>query len=167
MRMTTKGSIIIAMLFLLMLVWNYTIAEELVVEKKPQIWGVATLFSHHYQEPGKRPKPYNEHNYGVGFEYELGKESRLVGGEFRNSFKDTSAYLGYAWMPIHMGQHVHLGMVPLLVTGYKKHPIMPVVLPSIAVEDKNLGFNIGIVPPTSGKGKWYSVIGVQVKWRFQ
>ena len=142
-------------------------AEELVVEKKPQIWGVATLFSHHYQVPGKRPKPYNEHNYGVGFEYELSKESRLVGGEFRNSFKDTSTYLGYAWMPIHMGQHVHLGLVPLLVTGYKKHPIMPVVLPSIAVEDKNLGFNIGIVPPTNGKGKWYSVIGVQVKWRFQ
>jgi hypothetical protein len=145
-------------------------AEELVVEKKPQIWGVATLFSRHYpQEDSKgRAKHYNEHNYGVGFEYQLGKETRLVGGEYRNSFKDTSVYLGYAWVPVHVGRHIHIGLVPTAVTGYEKHPILLTVLPTIAVEDKNLGFNVGMVPCVKGgKCSVYKVIGVQVKWKFQ
>jgi hypothetical protein len=168
--MRNRTDIVAGMLLMLFWVVLMGSCEARAEETKPQIWGTATLFSHHYPytDAKGRKRQYNERNYGLGFEYPLGKETRLVGGEYRNSFRDTSMYLGVAWMPVHFGQHVHIGLTPAIVTGYTKHQYMPTVMPALAVEDKNLGFNVGVVPCISSERcKIYKVIGFQVKWRFQ
>lgn len=68
---------------------------------------------------------YNEHNRGVGIEYQS-----YVAGYYKNSTHQDTFYAGYVWRPIDFG-YVKAGILAGVVTGYQ--------VPLIAVPTINIG----------------------------
>lgn len=123
------------------------------------LWLSATVKSYH----GNRDRGYNENNFGLGFETTIGKDLRAVGGFYENSYYHTTLYAGAAWLPLHAGP-VHGGLLIAGATGYENWPVRPVVLPTIAVEGKTFGANVGIMPSLN---RGIGVIGLQLKVRIK
>ena len=122
-------------------------------------WLVGTVASYHLD----RSVDHCERNYGLGLEQGVWNNTRLVGGVYNNSYCRQSEYIGLVWAPIHYGK-VHLGFLAGGVTGYNS-AIDPVVMPTIAVEGRHLGMNLGIMPALDSK--IITVVGLQLKWRFR
>lgn len=154
--MTKKGLITIAVLLLFAIGWNYAVAEEVKTENK--WWLTATVRSYHFE----RGKDYNESNYGLGFEHDVLKNTRIIGGFYENSYKHTSNYFGVGWMPVHITPNLHFGVALGIVDGYKQHPFGGFVMPSLSYERKGWGVNLGVVPSEHAA---FTVIGLQLKMR--
>jgi hypothetical protein len=89
---------------------------------------------------------YNERNWGVGLEYGVGEDTRLVTGVYRNSYFRDTAYVGAAYTPFGAG--------PVL-TGYEDQMgsrVAPAVLPVVTFESGNVGFNLIVAPQIGDRG---------------
>ena len=120
-------------------------------------WLVASLGSHHFSS-----NHYNQHNYGVGFEYPT-SVARLaaIGGFYDNSFEQTSVYAGLAWTPLGIWR-AHLGFLGGAVTNYS-HPVLPLVLPTVQFEVGRVGLDVTYAPKVKDGA---SVLGFQAKIKF-
>jgi hypothetical protein len=97
---------------------------------------------------------YNERNWGVGLEYGVGEDTRLVTGVYRNSYFRDTAYVGAAYTPFGAGP-VRLGAVVGVVTGYEDQMgsrVAPAVLPVVTFESGNVGFNLIVAPQIGDRG---------------
>lgn len=123
-------------------------------------WASATLASYHTN----RHAEHNERNWGLGVERNWTGSWRAVGGAYDNSYSRLSIYGGGLYLRPFAGP-VKLGGLVGISTGYDRvvGPFAPVAMPIIAIEGKQFGVNIGIMPSLKhGIG----VIGLQVKTRF-
>lgn len=73
----------------------------------------------------------NQINPGVGLEFDASRTWAFALGEYRNSYRRTSAYVLAEWTPLHVGQadrwHVDAGLVGGVLTGYtvSENPARP------------------------------------------
>ena len=124
-------------------------------------WLVTTVHSYHYdRSPSNRRC---ESNWGVGAEHHVSNDWSLHGGMYRNSYCRGSAYLGTGWFPVHRGT-VHFGITAGIVNGYRQEPFGGYLIPTVSIQDKRWGVNIGIVPSLDSA---FTVIGVQLKYRIR
>lgn len=134
---------------------------------KADTWLVATVTSYHSDDETGRTSTgkHNNQNYGLGFEHDVDwiKDSRFVGGFYKNSFYKESVYAGVTYMPWTIGP-AKIGAMFGLVTGYDNKPIMPTVLPTVSFEGKQYGVNIGLMP-TWSESRAGIVIGLQLKMK--
>jgi len=137
-------------------------AETLsVVTPQPisEFWLNAGFLSHHFQTD----KGLNNHNYGLGGEYRYSTTSSVTAGEFYNSDRQTTHYIGWYWQPLAVGP-LRLGGV---VGGFDGYPKMLnggwflAVIPAASYEYKSVGLNIAIVP--TYKDRLYGAISFQLK----
>jgi hypothetical protein len=122
----------------------------------PCCWLVATLASYHFQT-----RNLNEFNPGLGVEVPYAAV-RFVGGEYRNSFERTSWYAGATWTPWRIGP-ARVGIIGGAITGYTRHPVLPMVLPTLQIEGSAVGANLYYAPRIKDGS---SVVGLQVKFRW-
>jgi len=127
-------------------------------EKPSGWWAVATVRSYHHQ----RNKKHNEDNWGLGVERNLTRDWTAAAGFYDNSYDKRSVYAGMIWAPVHVG-HFHFGLSGGIVDGYEKHPFSFFLFPIMAVQGKNYGINLALVPSVHDS---YTVIGLQLKTRF-
>lgn len=120
------------------------------------MWLVATLASYHFQT-----RDLNEFNPGLGVEIPYANV-RLVGGEYRNSFERTSWYAGATWTPLRWGP-ANVGIIGGVITGYTRHPALPMVLPTVQIEGERIGMNVYYAPKIKDGS---SVVGLQFKVKF-
>lgn len=120
------------------------------------MWLVLTCCAYHFQV-----RDLNEVNPGLGLEVPY-REVRLVGGEYRNSFERTSWYAGATWTPLRAGP-VRAGLIGGAITGYTRHPVLPMVLPTVQLEGDRVGANVFYAPRIKDGS---SVVGLQVKLKF-
>jgi len=121
------------------------------------LWLSATVASYH----SNRDAEYNERNYGLGFEYGAADRWRAVGGVYDNSYYRTTVYGGALYLyPV--SQSIKVGVMLGLASGYSHvvGPLAPVALPTIAIEGKQFGANIGVMP---SRGGGIGTVGLQVK----
>ena len=123
---------------------------------KADTWIVTTVASYH---PGGGD--YNERNLGLGLEHG-GEKFRIVGGGYRNSFYRDSYYIGMTAGMMKLGP-VKIGLMAGGVTGYED-TVEPVLMPFMAIEGKQVGANLGIMPAKDGG---VTVIGLQIKFRWK
>jgi hypothetical protein len=126
-----------------------------------ETWVTATLASWHTDRTVK----HNERNFGLGVEHDVWKDTRVVGGFYKNSYYRQSQYVGALWLPL-QANGFKLGVLLGAVTGYDRlvGPFQPTVLPTIMYERKQWGANIGVMPsPQSG----VTALGLQVKWKWR
>ena len=109
-----------------------------------QVWINAGFYSLHFD----RDKGLEDFNPGLGIEWPLDKTFSLTAGAFRNSDRERSHYLGLYVMPFEF-HGVKFGAV---VGGFDGYPTtnnggwFPALIPDRAIEGKNWGLNIAIVP---------------------
>ena len=130
---------------------------------KADTWVTATVASYH----SDRSTPHNELNYGLGFEHDVNwfkfKDSRFVGGFYKNSNWKQSTYVGLTYMPWTIGP-AKVGAMFGVVTGYEEMKVMPTILPTVSFEGKTFGANIGLMPAWSDKGAGV-IVGLQLKMK--
>lgn len=120
-------------------------------------WITSSVRSYHYE----RSREHVENNWGLGVEHHLSADWSLAAGGYRNSYGERSYYLGGGWFPLHYG-YFHFGVHAGAVTGYEKTPASPFLMPSMSIQGKRVGLNIGVVPSLE---KPFEVIGFQLKVR--
>lgn len=120
------------------------------------IYIVGTLKSYHEN----RKHNYNENNYGIGIQYGLSEDWRLVLGEYKNSFDNKSKYYGAMWLPFHRNAF-NAGLLLVNVNGYDGDSLSkytPVAVPVVTWEKDRFLVNVVFVPPVQKAG----IIAVQV-----
>lgn len=142
-------------LFLILLLAHLFVVPTLA---RADTWLVATVASYHTN----REVEHNERNWGLGFEQDIWQDSRLVGGFYKNSYYRQSQYLGITYMPFRLGP-VRLGAMFGGVTGYDPG-VQPIVLPTISIEGKRWGANLGVAPSST---KGVGVLGLQIKYNLE
>lgn len=123
-------------------------------------YGIATLHSLHQNREAK----YNEKNYGIGLEYHVSKDFRLILGEYKNSFENKSEYFGIGYFPFHRGDF-SAGIVAIGLNGYDFEALKKfgfVAAPVVSYEKEKLLLNFVFVPPIHNDG----VIAAQVGFKF-
>lgn len=72
---------------------------------------------------------YNEFNYGIGYRF---ASPSIIVGVYHNSDYKTSFYAGYEarWRIVN---HLEVGAVAGLVSGYKHHVVLPLLMPEVVV----------------------------------
>ena len=106
---------------------------------------------------------YNEKNYGLGFEYDFTAHKNWItfvnGSFFKDSFKNTSNYLGagmkrrYDLQDDPNGWHADVGAFAFLMTRkdmHDNHPFLG-VLPVLSVGKQWFAVNVTYIPKTSPK----------------
>lgn len=122
-----------------------------------RFWLHTGALTYHFDRDADR----NGNNLGIGAEYRFTEKHWIGGGVFRNSYRDVSPYLGYAYVPWRWN-NVLLGGSIGVVSNYESDDRRPTLfmLPVIAYDWKHVGVNILLVPFTNG------LIGAQFKFRF-
>ncbi|MDM0077299.1 hypothetical protein QTH90_23030 [Variovorax sp. J2P1-59] len=127
-----------------------------------QVWINPGFYSLHFD----RNKGLEDFNPGIGIEWPIDKTFSLTAGAFRNSDRDRSHYIGLYVMPFEF-HGVKLGAVVGGFDGYQmtnNGGWFPALIPTAAIEGKNWGLNIAIIP--SIKNRLYGAISFQLKYRF-
>ena len=100
---------------------------------------------------------YCEVNPGLALNYDLGRDTRLITGFYRNSLCRETKLAGVVWCGLRLGQ-MCFGMGLVGLTGYLKQTIF-IPLPTASYEGK--GYAIDFVGGTDGK---QSVIGMGLRF---
>jgi hypothetical protein len=93
-------------------------------------------------------KPYNEDNWGLGFEYVTSPSWSFVGGTYPNSFKERTFYLGGVYAPAFLQLQTREilfkpGILAGYFTGYEHGRAIPIVSPSLQIEiEKKIGIGV-------------------------
>lgn len=106
---------------------------------------------------------YNNTNPGVGLRWADASGDGPVVGVYFNSERSTSVYAGYAWnWPIAgaLSAQITVGAV----TGFKRAPVVPMVMPSLAyARDKKTALRLSAIPPV---GKMAGVVHLTYDVKF-
>lgn len=105
----------------------------------------------------------NGHNPGWGAEYRYATTSALIGGQFYNSDRRTSNYLGGSWYPVSAGIF-RFGLFAGLFDGYPKMQnggVFAALVPVISGEYGRFGANLIIVPTI--ENRLYGGLSLQLK----
>lgn len=131
-----------------------------------ETWLVGSVGSYHLE----RGKNYCEFNPGLGVETDITENTRIVVGQYNNSFCLPSAYLGISYTAFKYG-NFKLGSAFIAVSGYgdaikkknEQQDIMLAPLGVISYERGKYGVNLVMVPP---HGDFRGAAGLQLKVRF-
>jgi len=131
------------------------------IESKPvnELWLNPGLVSYHWD----RNKDLNGDNYGVGAEYRFSTVASLTAGEFNNSDRAISDYVGVYYQPIGIGP-VRVGAVFGGFNGYPNYRNgnwFPAAIPTASYEYGRVGLNLMFVP--SYKDRLYGAFSFQLK----
>lgn len=113
------------------------------------LWLNPGLFSYHFD----RNKDFNSTNIGLGAEYQFSSVLSITAGVYRNSYYQTSAYVGSYWQPIMVGP-IKLGLVAGMFNGYSNTNNggwFPAALPAATLEGDLIGCNLLFIPTVPGK----------------
>ena len=128
-------------------------------QPRSELWLNAGFFSHHFQQTAG----FNNRNLGFGGEYRYSTVSSITAGEFYNSDRRTSHYLGWYWQPVQIGV-VRAGLVAGGLDGY---PMMQnggwflAAIPMLSMEYQRVGANLAIVP--SYQNRLHGALALQLK----
>lgn len=125
-------------------------------------WINAGGISHHFN----RSMDFNERNWGAGVEYVLSNDVSLVAGEYRNSVRTTTRYLGASYTPLSFGP-ARFGIVAGAADGYRMMRdggFFPIISPVINIEGKRFGANLLVIPSVASNVR--SALAIQFKIRF-
>ncbi|RST51417.1 hypothetical protein [Variovorax sp. MHTC-1] len=125
-------------------------------------WFNAGFYSYHFD----RDKGLADGNPGLGIEWPLDENYSLTAGLFRNSDRERSHYVGLYVMPIEF-HGVKFGAVVGAFDGYPRSNNggwFPALIPTAAIEGKNWGLNIAIVPTI--RNRLHGAVSFQLKYRF-
>ena len=114
---------------------------------------VATLASRHFPDRG-----FNQHNPGAGVQCDA-RDWAVAAGEYRNSYRRTTAYVMGAWLPVHTGSW-SFGAAIGPATGYHL-PVMGGLMARYRPSTP-LGINLLLSPPAAKSGS--AMIGMQLTW---
>ena len=126
-------------------------------------WLAVNLGSYHPDRAYARENDLTAINPGLGVEYSLRDDLRLVGGGYRNSYRRASLYAGAAWQPVEiLGARV--GVLGGLVNGYPIHEgrVGPFAGLVASAEIDRAGFNVIFMPKVRDKA--HGAIALQLKW---
>jgi hypothetical protein len=139
-------------LFLLLICACCTPAQA----QEGNLYLITTLKSLHEN----RDHGYNEKNLGIGIQYNLSQDLRLLAGEYKNSFFNKSNYFGIAWLPFHR-DNFSAGFLIGEVSGYVFSNLSKysfIAIPEVTWENGRYLVNIVFVPPVQKAG----VVAVQI-----
>lgn len=122
-------------------------------EFEPTIAATAGWHSKHF---GAAPGKFNEDNVGAGLQYRTSPTVAYTAGLYRNSIRNLSGYVGAAWTPISLGDHVRAGVFAGLVSGYEVAPVVPFGGPMVEVAFGRFIVQ-GVVMPKLGDVNPYTV----------
>lgn len=131
------------------------------IESQPlsETWLNPGFYSYHWQ----RDLGLNGNNYGIGAEYRFSTVASATAGEFYNSDRDTSKYLGIYYQPVALGP-VRLGAALGVFDGYPKMRNggwFLAAIPVASYEYERVGLNVSFVP--SYKDRLYGALSFQLK----
>jgi hypothetical protein len=131
------------------------------IDSKPinEVWLNPGFLSYHWD----RDKDLNGDNYGIGAEYRFSTVAALTAGEFYNSDRAHSKYVGVYYQPIDIGP-VRFGAVVGGFDGYPKEKNggwFPAFIPVASYEYKMVGLNLAFVP--SYQDRLYGALTFQLK----
>lgn len=124
-----------------------------------ELHGIINGKAYHFD----RSQDWNENNYGLGFEYDFEQQGDwlplITGSSFKDSFNQTSLYLGggvkrrFQLSKDPSGLHFDLGVVGFLMTrkDYKDNQPFPGVLPFVSLGNEFVAINMTFVPKVSPK----------------
>jgi hypothetical protein len=128
-----------------------------VVASAGDLWGVASVTSYHFN----RSADLNENNLGLGAEFSLDDNTRVIGGAYKNSFSKTSVYGGVALVS-DQWKGFRLALSFGFITGYYDLPVF--LLPSLIWEGDRFGINLIPFPKCNTCSASASAgIGLQLK----
>ena len=128
---------------------SYSSIEVIKPVEKSSLWINPGLYSYHFDQN----KDFNSVNYGLGLEYQFSSVASLTLGTYRNSYYQTSNYIGAYWQPLAVGPF-HIGVVAGGFNGYantQNGGWFPAVLPVVSVEGELIGLNLIIIPSISNR----------------
>ncbi len=131
------------------------------IDAKPinEVWLNPGLVSYHWD----RDEGLNGDNYGIGAEYRFNTVASVTAGEFYNSNRATSDYVGVYYQPIGIGP-VRVGAVFGGFNGYPNYRNgnwFPAAIPTASYEYKYVGLNLLFVP--SYQNRLYGALSFQLK----
>lgn len=129
----------------------------------PATWLAVNLGSYHPDRAYAREHDLTAFNPGLGIEYALRDDVRLVGGGYRNSYRRASFYAGATWQPIEI-LGARFGVLGGAVNGYPIHNgrIGPFGGLAASVEIGRAGINLIGLPKVRDKA--HGAIALQLKW---
>ena len=151
--MSTLGKVILFILFAVTVVMHILHHHA----NAGELWGEYHVGSNHserYYWEGNERHEYNEKNTGGGIAYGLNDNIEVIGGFYRNSYDNTSSYVG---ADIHTGRRhgVSVGVSAGRITGYEDTPLGTkyMVLPNVVIGNEYNVFRVkvGIQPIGDGK----------------
>ncbi len=131
------------------------------IDSKPinEVWLNPGLLSYHWDHG----KDLNGDNYGIGGEYRFNTVASVTVGEFYNSDRKTSDYVGVYYQPIAIGPF-RAGAVFGGFNGYPHYRDggwFPAAVPTISYEYERVGLNLMFVP--SYQDRLYGALSFQLK----
>ena len=136
------------------------------VSTADEIWGVLSTRSYHFN----RSEDWNENNLGLGLEYSLPSNIRLIAGGYYNSYFRTSFYAGAAiltgqWKGFRLGAGIGALSGYPVQSGYAS--VQPFLLPSVVWEGDRFGANLVLFPKCMACDKASAGLLLQLKARFR
>jgi hypothetical protein len=126
-----------------------------------ELWLNPGFLSYHWQ----RDQNLNGDNYGLGAEYRFSTVASVTAGEFYNSDRDTSKYLGIYYQPIAIGP-VRFGAALGAFDGYPKMRNggwFLAAIPVASFDYERVGLNLSFVP--SYKDRLYGALSFQFNFK--
>lgn len=124
-----------------------------------ELHGIINGKAYHFD----RSQDWNENNYGLGFEYDFDQHGDwiplITGSSFKDSFNQTSIYLGggvkrrFLLSKDPTGFHFDIGAVGFLMTrkDHNDNKPFPGLLPFVSVGNEYVAINMTFVPKVSPK----------------
>jgi hypothetical protein len=113
-------------------------------EPKSELWLNPGMLSYHFD----RERSFNSRNVGFGAEYRYSTVASVTLGTYRNSYHESSNYIGAYWQPIRLGVF-KFGAVAGIFNGYSKTNDggwFPALIPALTYEGDLFGINLLLVP---------------------
>ncbi len=118
-------------------------------EPKSELWLNPGMLSYHFD----RERSFNSRNVGFGAEYRYSTVASVTLGTYRNSYHESSNYIGAYWQPIQLGVF-KFGAVAGVFNGYSKTNDggwFPALIPALTYEGERFGVNLLMVPSIPDK----------------
>jgi hypothetical protein len=118
-------------------------------EPKSELWLNPGMLSYHFD----RERSFNSRNVGFGAEYRYSTVASVTFGTYRNSYHESSNYIGAYWQPIQLGVF-KFGAVAGVFNGYSKTNDggwFPALIPALTYEGERFGVNLLMVPSIPDK----------------
>ena len=135
----------------------------------PEWWVDVNVASHHFEDADEYLGPgehFNQNNYGAGVELQWQPRHAVSAGYYRNSVYEDSWYALYHYTPLSLGEHVRLGGMVGLVSGYPGYnhgDPAPAGALVAKVEYRRVGVNLIYLPRVPGSTP--NTLGLQLKFR--